>query len=72
MKWLGDVNMIYRWQELYNVEVMLLATKMAVPIIDIRSAFLKCKNYCDYLCEDGIHPNSKGYELIYRTIAEQY
>jgi len=72
MKWLGDVNMIYRWQELYNVEVMLLATKLAVPIIDIRSAFLKCNNYCDYLCTDGIHPNTQGYELIYKTIAEQY
>jgi lysophospholipase L1-like esterase len=72
LKWLGDVNMIYRWQELYNVEVMLLATQMSVPIIDIRSAFLKCNHYSDYLCSDGIHPNSKGYELIYRTIAEQY
>lgn len=72
LKWLGDVNMIYRWQELYNVEVMLLATQMAVPIIDIRSAFLKCNHYSDYLCSDGIHPNSQGYELIYKTIAEQY
>ena len=72
LKWLGDVNMIYRWQEMYNVEVMLLATQLAVPIIDIRSAFLKCNNYCDYLCNDGIHPNGKGYELIYKTIGEQY
>jgi len=72
MKWLGDVDMIYRWQELYNVEVMLLATKMGVPIIDIRSAFLKCNNYRDFLCSDGIHPNNVGYELIYKTIADQY
>lgn len=72
LKWLGDVDMIYRWQEMYNVEVMLLATKMIVPIIDIRSAFLKCNNYRDFLCLDGIHPNNKGYELIYKTIAEQY
>jgi len=72
LRWLGDVNMIYRWQELYNVEVMLLATRLSVPIIDIRRAFLKCNNYSDYLCSDGIHPNGKGYELIYKTIAEQY
>ncbi|HZJ57546.1 MAG TPA: SGNH/GDSL hydrolase family protein [Clostridia bacterium] len=71
LKWLGDVDMIYRWQEMYNVEVMLLATRMGVPIIDIRSAFLKYNNYRDFLCYDGIHPNKKGYELIYRTIAEQ-
>lgn len=72
LKWLGDVNMIYRWQERYNVEVMLLATRLNVPIIDIRSAFLKHNNYHDFLCFDGIHPNSEGYELIYRTIGEQY
>lgn len=72
LKWLGDVNMIYRWQEMYNVEVMLLATKMGIPIIDIRSAFLKYNNYNDFLCSDGIHPNNDGYELIYKTIGEQY
>ncbi|MTI96437.1 MAG: SGNH/GDSL hydrolase family protein [Firmicutes bacterium] len=72
LKWLGDVDMIYRWQELYNVEVMLLAAKLSVPIIDIRSAFLKCKNYSDLLCPDGIHPNNEGYNLIYKTIAAQY
>jgi lysophospholipase L1-like esterase len=72
LKWLGDVDMIYRWQEMYNIEVMLLATKMAVPIIDIRSAFLKCNNYRDLICSDGIHPNKEGYDLIYKTIGEQY
>lgn len=72
LKWLGDVDRIYRWQEMYNVEVMLLATKMAVPIIDIRSVFLKCNHYRDFLCSDGIHPNNDGYELIYNTIFEQY
>jgi lysophospholipase L1-like esterase len=72
MSFLGDVNMIYRWQEMYNVEVMLLASNMSVPIIDIRSAFLKCNNYQDLLCSDGIHPNNEGYNLIYKTIAEQY
>jgi len=71
LKWLGDVGMIYRWQEMYNIEVMLLATRMGVPIIDIRSSFLKRNDYRDFLCSDGIHPNNKGYELIYETIADQ-
>lgn len=72
LKWLGDVDMIYRWQERYNVEVMLLASQLSVPIIDIRSAFLERNQYRDYLCSDGIHPNGEGYRLIYKTIAEQY
>ena len=33
-------------------------------MIDIRSAFLVRKDYTDYLCEDGIHPNEKGHRLI--------
>src|SRR5699024_3194909 len=58
LKWLGDIEMIYRWQEMYNMEVMVLATRMNVPIIDIRSSFLKFNNYRDFLCDDGIHPNN--------------
>lgn len=72
LSWLGDVDMIYRWQEMYNIEIMLLATKMDVPIIDIRGAFLKRNRYQDYICSDGIHPNRDGYNLIYKTIGEQY
>ncbi len=68
LKWLGSVDMIYRRQEMYSLEVMLLATKMAVPIIDIRSAFLKNNRYEDYICCDGIHPNSYGYGLISKTV----
>lgn len=71
-QWLGDVNMIYRWQEMYNVEVMLVAARMGVPLIDIRSIFLKNNRYNELLCDDGIHPNADGYELIYETIKTQY
>ena len=72
LRWLGDVDMIYRWQELYNLEVMALAKEKAVPLIDIRSAFLKRNNYGDFICSDGIHPNNDGYHLIYQSIAEHY
>lgn len=72
LTWLGDVDMIYRWQELYNIEVMLLARKMEVPLIDIRRAFLQRNRYWNLICADGIHPNQEGYDLIYRTIGEQY
>lgn len=72
MKWLGSVDTIYRWQEMYNLNVVMLAAKLSVPIIDIRSNFLTRHCYENLLCEDGIHPNKEGYELIYKTIAEQY
>lgn len=72
LKWLGSVDMIYRWQEMYNIRILMLASALSVPVIDIRSPFLKQINYSNLLCKDGIHPNSAGYELIYRTIAEKY
>jgi len=73
LKWLnGDINAIYRWQELYNTQVALLASQLKVPLIDIRSAFLLQDDYRTFMCEDGIHPNEKGYSLIYKTIKEQY
>src|SRR5690606_41792592 len=68
----GDVNVIYRWQELYNAQVTRLASQLSVPLIDIRSAFLLNHDYQNLICEDGIHPNEAGYELIYKTVSEQY
>ena len=73
LAWLGgDINVIYRWQEMYNVQVTMLATKLKVPLIDIRSAFLMNTQYKQFICEDGIHPNEAGYKLIYKTVSEQY
>ena len=64
LTFLGDVDHIYRWQEMYNRIVLRLAHMLGVPLIDIRSAFLQGGDYRDYLCEDGIHPNSRGHLLI--------
>jgi acyl-CoA thioesterase-1 len=72
LKWLGNVDTIYRWQEMYNMKVTLLAQKLSVPLIDIRSAFLSQHHYRDFLCADGIHPNRRGHHLIYNTIRKQY
>lgn len=70
LKWIGSIDVIYRWQEMYNLKVVLLAKKLSIPLIDIRSAFLDKRKYKDLLCEDGIHPNKLGYELIYQTITK--
>lgn len=65
LKWLGGTSdFIYRWHERYNNAVSYIATVAKVPLIDIRSAFLEKRDYSDYLCNDGIHPNAKGHRLI--------
>ena len=70
LSWLGGSDeFIYRWHEIYNVKVCNIASEYRIPIIDIRSAFLERRNYSDLLCNDGIHPNEKGHEMIAEVIA---
>jgi len=69
LKWLGgSCEYIYRWHEMYNMKICEIASKLNVPVIDIRSAFLEKRNYSDYLCADGIHPNEMGHKLIFDAI----
>ena len=72
LRWLGSVETIYRYQEMYSIMVEKTARAVGVALIDIRSAFLADHHYEELICEDGIHPNSKGYELIYKSVIEQY
>ena len=69
MKYLGDVERIYRWQENYADHVRSLAEKLSVKLVDIRSRMLESGRLEELVCVDGIHPNEKGHELIYRTVA---
>jgi hypothetical protein len=63
--WLGDIHQIFRWHEGYDKEIRTIASKRSDCILmDIRSAFLSTGNYRDYICDDGIHPNRKGHQLI--------
>ncbi len=56
---------------MYSAVVEELAAKEKIPMIDIRSGFMGKKNFSNYLCADGIHPNEKGHLLISRAIREK-
>jgi acyl-CoA thioesterase-1 len=71
LKWIGDVDFIFKWQEVYSSAVEKLATTKVVPIIDIRKAFVNSGNYSKLLCHDGIHPNEIGHSLILETVYRQ-
>lgn len=64
MKWLGSIKEIYNHQALYSSCVEEIAKKENIPLVDIRSAFLKSGNVGDLICEDGTHPNSNGQKVI--------
>lgn len=70
LKFLGDVEHIGRWQGMYNETVKKLSKLYNLPILDIRSIFFNQKTITDFICEDGIHPNQKGHQLIYKAISE--
>ena len=71
LKWLGgDVEYVYRWHEIYNQQICNLCNELRVPLIDIRSTFLAYRNYSDFLCCDGIHPNAKGHGLLFGVVEQ--
>lgn len=70
LRWLGDIDRIYRWHEMYNLAVCRVAMEEHVLLLDISSRFLERSHYEELLCEDGIHPNEKGHELIFASLRE--
>ena len=70
LSWLGDCQMIYRYQELYSDTVAAVAAEHHVPLIPVRRAFLWDLNYCRMISGDGIHLNMTGYRRLFDTIAD--
>lgn len=67
LSWLGDINMLARWQEYYSHLSESVAKKESCQVIDLRSCFLLPRRLDRMICEDGIHPNESGHELIKET-----
>ncbi len=68
VRWLGDVQRIYRWQENYSQMAEQLSREEATPLIDLRRPFLQDSRSPEaLLCADGIHPSRLGQDLIYRA-----
>ena len=49
-----------------------IAQTANIKLIDIRSVFLQRRDYCNYLSDDGIHPNETGHALIAGTVVQQF
>ncbi|MDR3052216.1 MAG: SGNH/GDSL hydrolase family protein [Oscillospiraceae bacterium] len=64
LRFLGDIEHIYRWQERYALMVCTMASKLCCPLLNLRGAFLADKGYERLLCIDGIHPNALGHALM--------
>lgn len=70
VKWLGDIDAIYRYQENYSRTVQVIAAEAKVPLVDLRGAFLHHRSIGRFLCNDGIHPNTEGQFVITQAFAQ--
>lgn len=68
--WLDEKQIIYRSQERYSHAAMKLAYDEGVLLLDLREPMLELRNYSDYLCIDGIHPNEKGQQFIGKVLID--
>ena len=71
LSFLGDKNTTARWQEYYSHLSEQVAKKTGCPILDLRSNFLVSRKLDKMICEDGIHPNEQGHELIRKTFVRE-
>lgn len=66
LHWLGDLEAISRWQESYSAMVKRVAQKLGCQMLDLRAVFPASGPALEqYLCQDGIHPNRLGQQLMY-------
>ncbi|MGN1094805.1 MAG: SGNH/GDSL hydrolase family protein, partial [Eubacteriales bacterium] len=64
ISWLGEVSLIYRWQEHYSRICERIAHERDLPMIDLRTQFVISHEYSSLICADGIHPTEKGHGII--------
>ncbi len=71
LRWLGDVQQIYRYQEMYSLLVEKIAREFSIRLLDLRSRCLMERSFLrDMLCEDGLHLNEEGQKFVGEQIAE--
>ncbi|MDD4408615.1 MAG: hypothetical protein PHC47_02085, partial [Clostridia bacterium] len=67
----GDVSNIQRHQELYNFLLYRTAVNTDCKFLDVRSHFLKKRDFLNSYCKDGVHPNEQGHKEIASEIIKQ-
>ena len=67
LAYLGDPQMMYRWQERYANAVREVACQENARLLDLRTDFLSDRQFCRLFCNDGIHPNALGHQKLFRS-----
>lgn len=70
LAWLEDVQMIYRFHELYSSAICRVAKATQSILVDVRAAFLSEHSLKPLVGNDGVHPTPAGYHLICKTFSD--
>ena len=71
LRWLGDVQQIYRYQEMYSLLLEKVAREFQIRLLDLRQRCLEKKGFVkDMICADGLHLTEEGQLFIGEQIAE--
>ncbi len=65
--YLGDVEHIGRWHESYVDAIREAARDTGSGLLDLHGPFLQARNFPGLMCQDGMHPNEAGQELMARV-----
>jgi lysophospholipase L1-like esterase len=72
LKFIKEPSFLYRHHEFYARTFEQTALQNGVRCLPIRDEFLTIKDYGKYLCEDGIHPNILGHQIIFNVFNKIY
>lgn len=70
LQWLGDVQMIYRFHEMYSAAIEQVARATQTLFVDVRSRFLHRHDMSRLVGMDGVHLNSAGYGILAEAFAD--
>ncbi len=69
--WLGDVQQIYRYQEMYSLMLEKVARELSIRLIDLRSRCLGKRGFSnEMICQDGLHLTEAGQLFVGEEIAQ--
>lgn len=69
LRWLGDKQRIYRYQEMYSLLVERVARQTQCALVDLRQACLLDRDMFCMICDDGLHLTEEGQRYIGAQVA---
>jgi acyl-CoA thioesterase-1 len=71
LRFLGDVEHVYRWQERYSIVVRKVAYTLSCHLFDLRDAMLARMDYPQLCGVDGMHLTEAGHRVLADVVEQR-